>query len=422
MTMARTKGSARRFLVGLGTFAVLLVVGYVAFTANQGRLPGTPATVVRAAFDDIGQLQAGSEVRQNGIVVGQVSAVDLVDGKPVVTMMLRPGTRMYRDGYAGVWDQSALAQKFVELRAGDPASGPLGDAVLPVSQTESTHDLVAVLDVFDPPTRAALGTALRQLGQGLAGYGPGLHAFVHGLPGELNNVSTVSAALVSPRTDLPGLLRTTVRLSERFTGREYQVSALLRQTDQTLRALEADEGKPLDDALGKLPGTLRVARQASDDALGPLTDLAVATGELRSGAHALGAATPDVRGVLREAQEPLHQVPDVMDQAKPAVDDLSHTLSVARPLAGKLADGLSSAAPPLRVLAPYAPDMGTFAFDIGNLIVNHDGWEHRLRIMVGTPTSVSVLGNQIKDATNPYPAPGQALRDRDATGGLIPGK
>lgn len=420
--MAPSKYAARRFVIGLLTSAVLVGLGYVAFTANQGRLPGTPVTAVRAAFDDVGQLQAGSEVRQNGITVGQVSAIDLVGGKPVVTMRLTGGTPIYRDATAGIWDQSALAQKFVELRAGNPVSGPLGDAVLPVSQTESTHDLVQVLDIFDQPTRAALGNALRQLGGGLGGYGSGLHDFVGSAPAVLRDVSQLSATLVSDRTDLPGLLGSADQLSSRFIGREQQINSLLRQTDETLRALGVDEGRPLGDTVSRLPGTLRAVHGALDDASQPLTDLAAATGELRSGAVAVGRATADLRGVLREAPAPLDRVPGVADDAEPAVADLTHTLADARPFVPRLADGLTSAAEPLRALAPYAPDMGTFAFDIGNLIVAHDGWEHRLRIMAAAPTSVSVLGDVIKDAKNPYPAPGEALRDRDATGSLVPGR
>jgi phospholipid/cholesterol/gamma-HCH transport system substrate-binding protein len=414
--MAPTKGSARRFLSGLGALAVMLVIGYIAFTANQGRLPGTPVTTVRAAFADVGQLQAGSEVRQNGIIIGQVSAVALVNGQPVVTMDVHGGVSMYRDGYAGIWDQSALAQKFVELRAGDPASGLLGDGTLPVSQTESTHDLVQVLDVFDPPTRAALGDALRQLGGGLAGYGPGLHGFIGTAPGVLSDVSELSTTLVSDRTDLPGLLHTSDRLSSRFTGREYQWTELLHQTDETLRALDVDNGQPLGDTVTKLPGTLRAVRTALDDADQPLTDLASATGDLRSGAHSLGRATPDVRGVFREAHAPLDRIPGVSDDAKPAVADLSRTFSDAQSLTPKLADALSSVAPPLKVLAPYAPDMGTFAFDLSNLIVN------RLRIMAGAPSLQTLLVNQLKDTNNPYPTPGQAIRDRDPNGGEIPGR
>lgn len=420
--MAPSKHSARRFLIGLGTLAVASVVGYVTITANQGRLPGTPVTLVHAAFRDVGQLQPGSEVRQNGISVGQVSAVDLVNGTPVVTMKVHDAVPMYRDGYAGIWDQSTLAQKFVELRAGNPASGPLGDAVLPVNRTESTHDLAALLDVFDAPTRTALGNLLRQLGGGLAGYGPGLHEFIAAAPRELDDLSTISTALASDRTDLPGLIRTTDRVSSRFAGREYQLTQLLAQTDQTLRALGVDQTVPLGATLTRLPGALAATRAALDDAQQPLADLASAAGDLRTGARSVGLATPDVRGVLREARPPLGQVPGVAEDAGPAVDDLSDTFAAAATLTPKLADGLAMAAPPLRVLAPYAQDTGTLAFDLGNLLDDHDGWQHRLRAMAAVPAAPSLLGPQIKDTNNPYPAPGQVWHDRDATGGLIPGK
>jgi phospholipid/cholesterol/gamma-HCH transport system substrate-binding protein len=419
--MAPTKQSARRFVIGIGTLAIGLAVSYVAFTANQGRLPGVPLSTVKAAFNNIGQLQAGSEVRENGMTVGQVSSVRLVDGKPVVTMDVHGGMQMYRDGYAGIWDQSALAQKFVELRAGNPASGLLGDATLPASQTESTHDLVSLLDVFDPPTRVALGNALRELGGGLAGYGPGIHGFVRSAPAVLTDVGTLSTTLVSARADLPGLLYTADRLADRFNAREDQIAELLHQTDETLRSLDVDSGKPLGETVSKLPKSLRSVRGALDDADQPLADLDSAMGDLRSGADALGAATPDVRGVFREAPAPMGQIPNVVDDAKPAVDDLRDTFSEGRSFTSKLADGLSSVAPPLKVLAPYALDIGTMATDFGTIVSAHDGWEHKLRISVGPPTSVSVLGNVIKDTNDAYPAPGQAYRERDSNGGLIPG-
>lgn len=419
--MYTSKESARRFVVGLGTLAASLVVGYFALTANEGRLPGMPVTTVKAAFEDVGQLQPGSDVRQNGVIVGQVSSIVSVNGKPVVTMEVNRGVPMYRNGYAGVWDRSSLAQKFVELRSGDPSSGSLGEATLPVQQTESTHDLVQVLDVFDARTRAALGNALRELGGGLAGYGPGLHGFVASAPSVLGDVGTISTTLASDRTDLPGLLETGNRLSGRFTDREHQINELLRQTDETLRALGIDGSRPLGETVSRLPGALRAARTALGDAEQPLADLAAATGTLRPGGRSLGDATPDVRGVFREAPAPLSRVPDVADDANPAVDDLRDTFSHAQAFSPKLADGLSSASPPLKVLAPYARDIGTFGTDFGNLITGHDGWEHHLRIWPTVSPTTTVLGNTIKDSRNPYPAPGQATLERDANGGLIPG-
>ncbi|HEY9415743.1 MAG TPA: MlaD family protein, partial [Pseudonocardia sp.] len=251
--MAPSKYAANRFVYGIGALAVIGLLGLMAVTANQARLPWTDPTLVRAQFENIGQLQVGSEVRQNGLKVGQVSKIDVPDGKPVVTIALNDAEPMYRDGYAGIYDQSSLALKFVELRSGNPSSGLLGDAVLPLSQTESTHDLVDVLNIFDPVTRQALSNSLRQIGGGMAGYGPGLHDLTGSLPTMLDNVRTVSATLVSARTDFPGLLRSTDRLVTRFAGREAQLNSLLRQTDVTLRAIGTDDGKPLSATLASLP-------------------------------------------------------------------------------------------------------------------------------------------------------------------------
>lgn len=422
--MARqvTRTQARSFLVGLGAVAVLAGVIYLSLTASSGRLPGTPVTTVTAAFADVGQLQTGSDVRQNGIRVGQVSAVAVARDQAVVTMTLNGDVPVYSDAYAGIWDQSALAQKFVELSAGNPATGPLGNRTIPLAQTESTHDLVDLLDVFQPDTRAALGISLRALGGGVAGYGPGLHGFIAGAPQMLNSLGAVSTTLASDQTDLPALLRSTDTLTSRFEGREAQITSLLAQTDQTMQALGVDGGAPLGETLQTLPASLTSARDAFDRIQGAVVDTGTAMDDVRGGALALGASTPDLRGVLREGVKPLDTVPGVADSAGPAVDELTSVFSDARPFVPRLADGLSSAAEPLSVLAPYAQDIGTFSFDIGNLIGNHDGWSHRLRIMAASPGVDSPLtGEIVKDTNNPYPAPGQAIRERDTNGGLIPG-
>jgi phospholipid/cholesterol/gamma-HCH transport system substrate-binding protein len=313
-----------------------------------------------------------------------------------------------------------LAQKFVELRVGTPASGVLGNDVLPISQTESTHDLTTVLDVFDPPTRAALSNAFRQLG-GAAGYGPGLHSFLAGWPGYLQDAQTITVTLASARTDLPGLLRSTDRVASRFTGREQQLGELLRNLDVTLRALGTDNAGPLAATITKLPGTLRTTRAALDTAYPPLGDLAVATGELRSGSGALGDATPDVRGVFREARTPFGHTPDFSDEAKPAVSELKDTFSDLRPFVPRLGNGLGAAVRPLTYLQGYALDLGTFFTDADGLIRGHQGWTHEFRAFVVAPSVTTAYNLPINDAEKAYLAPGEVYNRRDPNGGLIPG-
>lgn len=417
--MSRTKQSARRFVFGIGTLGLILVVLYVAFTANQARLPWDQPTNVKALFDDVGQLQVGSEVRQNGLRVGQVTKIDFIDGKPLVTMGVSNIQPMYRDGYAGIWDQSSLALKFIELRSGNPATGPLGDAPLPVAQTESTHDVVQVLDVFDPTTRGALGNSLRQLG-GMAGYGPGLHDFTATLPQSLDNIRKVSTTLVDKRTDLPGLLAAIDRPMTRFAGREQIIGSLLRQTDTTLRAIAVDGGKPLGDTLTKLPGALETLRGTLEVTNPPLADLAVATTNLRSGAGSLGRATPDVRAVFRDGPKPLGDVPDFSDGAKPAVVNLENTFSDLKPFVPRLSEGVEKLVKPLGVLKPYGVDVSQFNASFDSAISEHIGWRHGFRGQLVMPDGQAIEQSPIKYQTTPYPAPRQQTSIRSGLGGAIP--
>lgn len=418
--MTASKQSARRFVFGIGTLGLILTVLYVAFTANQSRLPWEQPTSIRAIFDNVGQLQVGSEVRQNGLRVGKVAQIDFVDGKAMVTMDVDDSAEpMYRDGYAGIYDQSSLALKFVELRSGDPATGPLRDTALPATQTESTHDAVDLLDVFDPPTRAALGNSLRQLG-GMAGYGPGLHDFTASLPQSLDNVRTISATLVSTRTDLPGLLAAIDRPASRFAGREQIIGSLLRQTDATLRAIAVDGGKPLGDTLTKLPGALRTLRGTLDAANPPLADLATATTTMRSGAGSLGRATPDIRAVFREAPSPLGDVPDFSSDAKPAVENLEKTVSDLKPFVPRLSEGVAKLVKPLGVLAPYGLDASTFGASFSSAITEHIGWRHGFRGQLVMPDAGSLEQSPVRYPTVPYPAPGQQAKIRAGLGGPIP--
>lgn len=414
-----TRTQARSFLAGIGVLVAAAVVGYLSFTAHEGRFPLTPKKTVRAAFTDVGQLNVGDEVRENSIRVGQVSRVDIAGGHAVVTMDLNGARPLYRDATAQLWDQSALGQKFVELSQGTAAAGPLGDQIIPTSRTDQAHDISDLLDVLDPPTRAALAGSLRELGGGAAGRGAGLNDFLGAAAGDLTDAGTISSALTSRRTDLPRLLRTTRLLSSRFEGREEQIAALVRQTGTTLAALSVDDGRPLSRTVAELPGTLTAANAALDGMNQPLADAWSAVHALRPGTQALGAATPDLRGVLREGVAPLDRVPGVAHTAAPAVDSLSDTFSVARPVTPKVADALHNGKSPIVALAPYSCDIGTWTFGISNLFTSHAGWDRQLRIMAGVPGGAAVNG-VLPEGNDPYPAPCTAAHERLPLGGLAP--
>jgi phospholipid/cholesterol/gamma-HCH transport system substrate-binding protein len=415
--VSRVQG--RAFLVGIASLVVLGLVGYVMFTANQGRLPWTGTRTVKAAFSNIGQLNTSFDVRINSVRVGQVSDISVVGRKAVVTMDLNTEEPIYANASAALWDQSALGQKFVELNPGTPGAGRLGNRPIPSSRTDSAHDLSDVLQVFDPPTRQALAGSLRSLGGGLGGHGGDLNDFLGTSPRLLGDVDSVSHALASPDAELPELLGTTERFLGRFNGKYADTASLLRQTGTTLAAVNAERSRPLADTIAKLPGTLRTANSALDTLDQPLGDTRSAMLSLRPGGQALGAATGDFRGVLRESLTPLRRLPGVAEQTYPSLGALTGTFHAARPVVPKIADGLNDAAQPLGVLSRYGCDIGTFSFDIGNLITNHVDWRHRLRLGLAAPSSTSVTG-LTPESRNPYPEPCSVNSDRAALGGQVP--
>jgi phospholipid/cholesterol/gamma-HCH transport system substrate-binding protein len=431
--MARTKpvpgthaaAEHRRTLyAGLATVVVIALVAAVVFTANRGHLPGAPTTTVQVAFADLGQTDANSEVRSGGERIGQVESVAVQDGQAVATLVLDGHVDVHADAHAEIRDQSALAQKYVELSPGSAAAPPL-QGVLPATRTDPTHDLADLLDVFDEPTRGALRSTLREVGGGLAGQGPALGRFLGAARGDLDDLGTISGALSDPDADLPGLLNSGASLAGHLAPSSDELRSLLAQSRDTLAAVSTDGGRPLGRTVAEAADTLPALRTASDSLYAPLGDTGDAMRTLGPGAAALGAATPDLRGVLREAVPPLDEVPDVADHAKPAVADLTRTLATARPFVPRLDDGLRAAAQPLSVLSRYTCDVVAFTDTFSKLNSSHDGFRHQFRIFLSAPGPASLSGLPAGFGDAPldtYPAPCTAALDRDGSGALVPGR
>jgi phospholipid/cholesterol/gamma-HCH transport system substrate-binding protein len=263
---------------------------------------------------------------------------------------------------------------------------------------------------------------LRETGSGAAGHSQDLQDVLRAAPSELPDLGTVSEALASPKAALPALLASARQFSSRFTGREQRISQLITQFDTSVRAVAVDNGTALGSTLQALPNTFDHANYAFHALKAPLDDTEAALTDLGDGAHSLGVATPDARGVLAESRAPLDKVPHVSDHAIPAVKDLTGTASDLRPLASHLAEGLDHARAPLQVLSPYAADITDFFSSISSSLSQGDGDKHWLRLLV-LPSTDEVTGTAlIKDPLlerDPYPAPGteRSIRKKTILGG-----
>ncbi len=395
-------------------FAVLAAILYLTFKAQTG-LPFAPTTTVRASIDNVHSLRVNDGVREMSRRIGRVSKIEYVNGAALVTMELDGNVDVYRDAHAEIWDVSALATKFVELDLGTRGTGRLGDRPIDATRNVDSADLYQLLDVLDQPTRDAATRMVRELGGGAAGHSSDLQDLLKTAPALLDDIGTVSQALASNQADLPALLQNVDRLAGRLDGREQEIASLVDQSDQTLRAVSVDAGKPLAGTLDRLPATLDTAKHALDALNAPLADTASAVRALEPGAAALTESEADVRGVLVEGVPVAGKVPGVAEQAIPAVEDLTHTVADARPLAPQVRQAIGDLLTPLRVLAPYAPEIGQL-FVRGHSFVSEGPVPGIRYARLGVdPGLATVTGGLLPSGNyyqNQYPRPGEASRDR----------
>ena len=88
---------------------------------------GDDGFVVRATFDDVGDLQARHSVQMADVRIGEIRSVRLTkDFRADVTMTIHAGRNVPKDSVALLRTTSLLGEKFIELRAATatPVGGP----------------------------------------------------------------------------------------------------------------------------------------------------------------------------------------------------------------------------------------------------------------------------------------------------------
>lgn len=409
LTITVNRPTINRARIG-GTVAVVIAAASIgmALVAHKG-LPFRSYNYVEAAFDDVSSVRSGDDVRVAGVRIGQVHGVDYVDGEAVVEMQIPGDYPIHGDATSAIGARNALGQRFVHLDPGTSGTGSL-DGRIPRDRTESAVELDQVLDELDTPTRNALQDSVTELGSGSLGRGADLNAALAAAPGLLDDLGLVASELTEEDAELIGLLGAADRLASRFEGRTDELAALLPDAATTMGALATSEGNAVGDALAAAPDTLERVEPALRALGAVLDDTGAAFDDLGPGLESLGRATPDLRGLLVEAVDPLGAVPGVSRGAVPALTALESLMTELRPLAPELREAAQVSRSPLAAIAPYSPDVANWFIRANDAIDEGDELGNWLRfIAVPGPASASLLPETCR---KPYPAPGEAETDR----------
>ena len=331
---------ARDFAFIVGLVVLALIVGGYILSQQRFTLPnGVPllgsdfvrykAQLASAQSVTPGQ---GQTVQVAGVDVGEISKVDLVDGRAVVTMKIRRRfTPIYNDATALLRPKTGLNDMVLQLSPGSRRAGaaPAGWTV-PIGQTLPNVNFDEILQSLDADTRSYLQLLVGGGANGLAGQGRRLSGTLKRFEPTGRALARLNGALARRQANVRRTIHNFSLLSRALGDKDDQLATLVDSSNRVFRAF-ANQDARIRESLQLLPATLSTTDTALTKTDALAVELRRALGNLRPTARALGPALRDVRPFLTDT------TPVIRDQLRPFARDVQPTVRDLRPAAADLA-------------------------------------------------------------------------------------
>jgi phospholipid/cholesterol/gamma-HCH transport system substrate-binding protein len=274
----------------------------------------------------------GQTIQVAGVDVGDITKVDLVDGRAVVTMKIRRKyTPIYKDATALLRPKTGLNDMVIELNPGSKTAGeaPTGWSV-PVNQTLPNVNFDEILSSLDSDTRSYLQLLVGAAGEGLDGQGKALSADLKRFEPTGRYLARLNGALAVRDRNIRRSIHNFRLLSQALGDKDDDLAALVDSSNRVFTAF-ANQDANLRTALQELPGALDATNTtlAKVDELGKV--LGPTLGDLRPGARALGPSLVQTRPFLQQT------TPIIQNQLRPFARAALPVAKVLRPAARDLA-------------------------------------------------------------------------------------
>jgi phospholipid/cholesterol/gamma-HCH transport system substrate-binding protein len=337
---AAIRKHSRDFAFIVGLVVIALIVGGYILTKQRFTLPHGVPLVGSDFVTYTAELQSAQSVTPGqgqtaqvaGVDVGEISNVDLVNGRAVVTMKIRRKfTPIYTDATALLRPKTGLNDMVLQLAPGSKRSGeaPAGFTI-PVSQTLPNVNFDEILGALDTDTRSYLQLLVGGASDGLNGQGERLSGTLKRFEPTGRELARLNGALQRRQANVRRTVHNFRLLAEALGDKDDQLATLVDASNRVFRAF-ADQDARLREALRLLPGTLDATDKGltKADALG--TGLRRTLGRLRPAARALGPTLRDVRPFFADT------TPVIENQLRPFSRDVLPTVRDLRPAARDLA-------------------------------------------------------------------------------------
>jgi phospholipid/cholesterol/gamma-HCH transport system substrate-binding protein len=353
----------RDFVAIIVLFVVAAGVGGYILDRQRLTLPGWVPVIGKDFYEikaEMATAQAvtpgqGQTVNVAGVEVGEISKVELDDGKGLVTLRIeREHDRVYKDATVLLRPKSGLKDMVAELSPGTANAGRLPDGGrIPISNTLPDVNLDEILASLDGDTRAYLQLLLSNAGQGLRGNGGELGNLLRRFEPLARDLRAVNENLAERRSNLKRVIHNTSLIMQELGARDDEVARFVETSSQAFESL-ASQDDNIRATLRELPSALTETRSALASAETFAGELGPALAGLRPTARALGPALRQVRPFLRES------TPVIRDELRPFAREAQPAVADLRPAVNNLARATPSLTTTFSVLNRF---LNTLAYN-----------------------------------------------------------
>jgi phospholipid/cholesterol/gamma-HCH transport system substrate-binding protein len=350
MTRAGRGGRFTPVQVGLIALVVLVICVFVAFTKD---VPFTSAFQVSAVFKNAPPIAKGTAVRIAGVDVGKVSDVEAVGGdSPAVKVTMK-----LEDDALPLHEDTVIKARpriffegnlFLDVRPGTPGTEVVDNGhTFPVSQTSAPVQIDQVLGTLNTDTRKDLQKLLIGYGEALNGApeegedddqdsltvdetaGESLNDSLEYSADALRGGAVVNDAILGTELhDLSKLVGSQQKVMAALSNNEGSLKGLITNFNITMGALAAEQDN-LRETVRLLPEVLDAAQPALDNLNAAFPSTRAWALEMVPGVRetpaTIDAAFPWIRqtsALLTKAE-----LRGLVDELSPAVDDLARFIN-----------------------------------------------------------------------------------------------
>jgi phospholipid/cholesterol/gamma-HCH transport system substrate-binding protein len=347
------------FVAMIGIFIIALIVGGFILGHQRFYLPkwvpfvGTDFVSYKAEFVTAQSVTPGQGQTVNvaGVPIGEISKVELKDGRALITMKVRKKyAHINKDATALLRPKTGLNDMIVELTPGSGKAGEIDPkkGVIPITQTLPNVNTDEFLAALDGDTRSYLQLLVAGGGQALGGNGKSLSATFRRFEPTNRDILKITGALSTRRQNISRSIHNFKELVAAVGTKDKQLSSLVDASNAVFKSFANQDAK-LRETLQLLPDALKTTDTAVQKADKLGKTLGPTLGKLRPAARALGPSLKQSRPFFEQT------TPVIEKQLRPFARDALPTVKVLRPAA--------------RDLAALTPDFGS-ALKTANYLLN----------------------------------------------------